>query len=187
MSSRNEDDAVVLVDAQDREVGTSGKLAAHENGGRLHRAFSVLVFDSNGQTLVQRRSEGKYHAGGQWTNTCCSHPRPGEDVMAAAHRRLREEFGFDCPLREAFSFVYEAPVGRGLTEREFDHVLIGLFEGEPRPDPDEISDFRWMKLEDLFSTVRLDSTDFTPWFKMILIHLAEPSRRHAVSALLGAA
>jgi len=177
-------DRVVLVDASDRELGAMEKLPAHQGGGHLHRAFSVLVFDPEGRTLLQRRAEGKYHAAGQWANTCCSHPRPGETVEQAAHRRLQEEFGFDCPLREAFAFLYEAPVGGGLTEREFDHVLVGRFAGTPRPDPREVAEYRWVRPEELLSSVRLDAPDYAPWFKIILVHLADAGRRAAVDGAL---
>jgi isopentenyl-diphosphate Delta-isomerase len=184
--SSTDADRVVLVDATDREVGTLEKLPAHQNGGRLHRAFSVLVFDDAGRTLLQRRADGKYHAAGQWANTCCSHPRPGETVEAGAHRRLREEFGFDCPLREAFAFLYEAPVGGGLTEREFDHVLVGRFAGTPRPDPEEIAEFRWAAPEELFAAVRLAAPEYAAWFKIILIHLLDPDHRAAIDRALAA-
>ncbi len=135
---------VVLVDAQDREVGTEEKIAAHK-AGHLHRAFSVFVFDSRGHMLVQQRALGKYHGGRLWSNTCCSHPREGESIAAAAHRKLRQEFGFDCPLEEAFSFIYRADMGNGLWEHEFDHVLVGFWDGEPAPNPEEIADWRWVE------------------------------------------
>jgi len=184
--SSTDADRVVLVDATDREIGSLEKLPAHQNGGRLHRAFSVLVYDGSGRTLLQRRAEGKYHAAGQWANTCCSHPRPGETVEAGAHRRLQEEFGFDCPLREAFAFLYEAPVGGGLTEREFDHVLVGSFSGTPRPDPAEIAEFRWVRPAELLASVRLDAPEYAPWFKIILLHLADEGHRAAVDRALTA-
>src|SRR5262245_1821004 len=121
-------DQIILVDEQDREIGVEEKLAGHRNGGRLHRAFSVFVFNARGEMLLQQRSDRKYHFRGKWTNACCGHPRPGEELVSAAHRRLSEELGFDTDLREVFSFLYcaEDP-DSGLTEREFDHVLIGTF------------------------------------------------------------
>lgn len=172
MGSGGLEEQVVLVDGADHEVGTSEKHAAHRNGGTLHRAFSILVFDSRGRTLLQRRAEGKYHAPGQWTNTCCSHPRPGESVTDAAHRKLRQEFGFDCPLTESFQFTYSVDLGGGMSEREFDHVLFGRFDGTPRPNPEEVSEYRWASLPELFDEVRLDALEFTPWFKIILLQLA---------------
>ena len=173
-------DDVILVDAADREIGSLGKLLAHRDGGALHRAISVLVFDPSGRLLLQRRSRQKYHAAGLWANTCCSHPRPGETVEHAAHRRLQEELGFDCPLREAFSFLYEAPVGGHFVEREFDHLLVGTFAGTVRPDPDEVAEIRWDSLDELLATTRPDAADVAAWFKIILVQLADPDRRAAV-------
>ncbi len=166
------DDQVVLVDWDDSERGSAPKLEAHRNGGLLHRAVSVLVFDRGGRMLIQRRAPGKYHAANQWANACCSHPRRGESALDAGHRRLREELGFDCDLRELFAFTYACPVGNGLTEREFDHVLVGTYDGQVAPDPAEVSETKWVSLPVLYSTVRLDSRDFAPWFKMILIEVA---------------
>ena len=128
-------DRVVLVDEQDRPLGTAAKLEAHQSGGRLHRAFSVFIFDSAGRMLLQRRGAGKYHFGGLWTNACCSHPQRDEPVVEAARPRLREEFGFDAELTPAFTFIYRATdPASGLTEHEFDHVFFGRFDGEPHPD-----------------------------------------------------
>lgn len=164
---------VVLVDSEGRSIGTAPKLEAHQNGGRLHLALSVLVFDSKGRLLIQQRALGKYHCGGRWANTCCSHPSPGESIEHAAHRRLKAEMGFDVPLREAFEFIYEVGVGNGMTEHEYDHVLVGRFEGTPSPDPSEVMHYKWVTLPDLFRTVSIDSKEFAPWFKIILVLLAE--------------
>ena len=158
-------DELILVDEQDNPVGHETKLRAHEEGGRLHRAFSVFIFNRAGEMLIQRRAPGKYHFGGLWTNACCSHPRRGESTPAAARRRLRDEFGFDADLREVFTFIYRAtdPTS-GLTEHEFDHVFVGQFDGEPRPNPDEIDRWRWMKPDELLAEVRAEPAKFTPWF-----------------------
>ena len=138
-------DDIVLVDERDQPIGTCAKLAAHVNGGTLHRAFSVFLLDNTGRMLIQQRAATKYHFGGLWTNACCSHPRQGQAVAYAARSRLREEFGFDAPLSEAFSFVYRAEdLGTGLTEHEFDHVFIGEFNGTPRPNPGEIEAWEWV-------------------------------------------
>src|SRR5262245_37706804 len=141
---------IILVDEQDRQIGVEEKLAGHRNGGRLHRAFSILIFNRRGEVLLQQRSPRKYHFRGKWTNACCGHPRPGEDVESAAHRRLREELGFDTALREVFSFVYTADdPDSGLIEREFDHVFFGQFDGAPEPHPDEVSALRWLARAEL--------------------------------------
>ena len=158
---------VILVDEADREIGTMEKLAAHENGGTRHRAFSVFIFDAQGRWLLQQRAAGKYHFAELWTNACCSHPRPGETTAAAAHRRLKEELGFDCPLSEHFSFEYKAasPTG-GLTEHEVDHVFTGVYAGEMTPNPEEVAAVRWVTPAELADEVRQHPDRFTPWFKI---------------------
>jgi isopentenyl-diphosphate delta-isomerase len=161
-------DHVILVDESGRAIGSAPKLAAHENGGRLHRAFSVFIFNSAGQMLLQRRAAGKYHFGGLWTNACCSHPREGP-VVDSARARLREEFGFEVPLEELFSFVYRAEdPASGLTEHEFDHVLIGRFDGKPAPDPDEIESWEWIDPSRLLRDVQEHPERYTPWFRIVL-------------------
>jgi isopentenyl-diphosphate delta-isomerase len=160
---------VVLVDERDNAVGVEAKLRAHEGGGRLHRAFSVFIVNRAGKMLLQRRARGKYHFGGLWTNACCSHPSPGQDVADAARARLREEFGFDARLSEAFSFVYRAnDPGTGLTEHEFDHVFVGEFDGEPQPNPGEIEDWEWVDPSVLLEDVGRHPGKYTPWFRIAL-------------------
>ena len=162
------EERVVLVDESDAEVGTAEKLRAHVEG-RLHRAISVFVVDDGGRLLLQRRAAGKYHSGGQWTNTCCSHPRPGEPAPDAAVRRLREEMGIGARLRPAFRFVYRADVGGGLVEHEYDHVFVGRHDGaDPRPDPDEVDGWRWASLDELRAELRDSPERFTPWFRMVM-------------------
>lgn len=158
-------DELILVDDDDNPIGFETKLRAHQDGGRLHRAFSVFIFNAAGEMLIQRRAAGKYHFGGLWTNACCSHPRRGQSTAEAAHRRLREEFGFDAPLRELFTFIYRAtdPTS-GLTEHEFDHVFVGRFDGEPRPNADEIDGWKWVSPEELLGDVRARAGLYTPWF-----------------------
>jgi len=173
---------VVLVDNNDNQVGTAGKLEAHQNGGVLHRAFSVFVFNSYGQLLMQQRALNKYHAGGLWSNTCCSHPAPGEDVEEAARRRLMEEMGFTCPLDKVFEFTYTADVGNGLTEREYDHVFVGLFDGEPDPDPKEVFAWRWVDTDFLKRDIRDNPDRYTPWFGLAL---AEGTWRSIMKSLVG--
>ena len=163
------EEQVILVDADDREIGAMGKLAAHENGGTRHRAFSVFIVDARGRWLLQRRAAGKYHFPGLWTNACCSHPRPGEGTEEAAHRRLREELGFDCSLAERFQFEYKATSEvEGLTEHELDHVFVGVHGGEIRPDPEEVGGVRWVAPAELAREVENCPETFTPWFKLAL-------------------
>jgi isopentenyl-diphosphate delta-isomerase len=163
------EEQVILVDAHDREVGSLGKLAAHEGGGILHRAFSVFIVDPRGRWLLQRRAAGKYHFPGLWTNACCSHPRPGEGTEAAAHRRLREELGFDCALTERFQFEYKATSeAEGLTEHELDHVFTGVHGGAIQPDPEEVGGVRWVEPEVLERELREHPEAFTPWFKLAM-------------------
>lgn len=164
------EDHVILVDENDREVGTDAKLAVHRSG-RLHRAFSIFVFDSRGRTLLQRRATSKYHSGGLWSNTCCSHPRPGETVEEAARRRLEEEMGFDCALHRVCDFVYRRELADGFVEHEFDHVFSGHFDGTPVPDAAEVEAWRWADVEE----VRVDSDArperYTAWFGLALERL----------------
>lgn len=161
------EEQVILVDADDREIGAMGKLAAHVNGGIRHRAFSVFIVDSRGRWLLQRRAEGKYHFPGLWTNACCSHPRPGEGTEEAAHRRLREELGFDCPLQERFHFEYQAASeAEGLTEHEIDHVFTGRHDGEIHPVAEEVGAVRWLEPAVLMQELKEQPESFTPWFKL---------------------
>ena len=167
---------MIHVDESDQPVGLERKLRAHENGGKLHRAFSVFIFNRAGQMLIQRRADGKYHFGGLWTNACCSHPKHGRTVVDSARTRLQEEFGFDVPLEEQFSFVYRAEdPATGLTEHEFDHVLVGRFDGDPRPNPDEIGDWRWVEPRELLEDVERSPERYTPWFKLVLHKVLEKS------------
>lgn len=160
------EERVVLVDENDGEVGTLEKQRAHAEG-RLHRALSVFLFNSRGEMLLQRRAAAKYHSGGLWTNTCCSHPRPGEAVDQAARRRLREEMGIDCPLEPAFEFTYRAQVGPGLVEHEYDHVFLGRYDGEPAPSGDEVEAWRWVPVDALAEEVAAAPERFTPWFRLV--------------------
>lgn len=167
-------DEVILVDAADRVVGRAEKLAAHA-AGLLHRAFSVFVFDSAGRMLLQQRARAKYHSGGLWSNACCSHPRPGEDTEAAAHRRLAEEMGFDCALERVHGFVYRAEVGNGLVEHEYDHVYVGRCDALPRCDPREVDAWRWIEPRSLARAVARRPELFTYWFRRCLAEAALPT------------
>lgn len=159
---------VILVDENDNQIGVEEKLKAHQNGGKLHRCFSIQIFNSKGELLLQQRASVKYHCGGLWANTCCSHPRPGEVIDAAAHRRLKEELGFDTKLKEAFTFVYKADFDNGLTEWEYDHVFIGIYDGVVRPSPEEVDDYKWIGLEELKTDIEKNPQKYTVWFKIIL-------------------
>ena len=158
---------VILVDEQNRAVGTAEKMSAHAEG-RLHRAFSVFVFDGAGRLLLQRRARTKYHSGGLWSNTACGHPRPLETTQEAARRRLREEMGFDCELTEAFGFVYRAELDNDLVEHEYDHVFVGTFEGDPAPDASEVEAWRRVSLEELRVELRERPREFTYWLREAL-------------------
>ncbi len=156
---------VVLVNQNGLETGTMEKIEAHKKG-LLHRAFSVFIINSSGHLLLQRRASGKYHSPGLWTNTCCSHPRPGESVNEAARRRLKEEMGMDCSLTELFTFIYKTEFENGLTEHEFDHVLVGISDKDPVPDPDEVDEYEYAELEFLLVDIDKNPRDYTEWFKI---------------------
>ena len=162
-----DNDRVILVERDDREVGTLDKLAAHQSGV-LHRALSVIVAQSDGSLLLQKRAAAKYHSGGLWTNTCCSHPRPGEAVDIAAHRRLEEEMGFSCPLTPLFTVQYRANVSNDLIENELVHVFGGRFEGEPNPNPTEVEDWRWASPEAIRQDVTAHPDQYSVWFRKYL-------------------
>lgn len=158
---------VILVDEHDREVGLMEKFETHRKG-LLHRAFSVLVFNENGELLLQRRAFGKYHSEGLWTNTCCSHPYPGETVLEAGKRRLFEEMGFSCELSEVFSFIYKAELENGLTEHELDHVLVGFSEETPHLNLEEVSAFKWMSIDEIKADMDYNPSQFTAWFRILI-------------------
>ncbi len=174
--SSNDNQKVVLVDENDKQIGLEDKLKAHQNGAKLHRAFSVFVFNSSGETMLQQRAMSKYHTPGKWTNACCSHPFPGEGVLDAAHRRLKEEMGFDCEMHEKFSFIYKADVGNGLTEHEYDHVIFGKYEGKPALNREEAMDYRWISLQKLKEEIQRNPEKFTPWLRMVVDKVIENYR-----------
>lgn len=163
MDKRN---TVILVNHKGEWLGTMDKLEAHRTG-LMHRAFSVFVFNSAGDMLLQRRASHKYHSGGLWTNTCCSHPFPGESTLHAAHRRLGEEMGFDCELRPLFEFSYQAEVGNGLTEYEYDHVYIGHSDELPEVNPEEVSEYQYLSPAEVAVQIGLYPERFTTWFRIV--------------------
>lgn len=159
------EERVILVDEQDKEVGTMEKIEAHEKA-LLHRAFSIFVLNDAGQMMLQRRALSKYHSPGLWTNTCCSHPRPGESLEEATRRRIVEEMGFECEMHEVFSFIYKAAFDRGLTEHELDHVFMGLHNGDPLINPDEVEEWKWIDVDDLLKDIDQFPDKYTVWFKI---------------------
>lgn len=156
---------VILVNEQDVATGIMEKMEAHQKG-LLHRAFSVFIFNSKGEMLLQQRSLNKYHSGGLWTNSCCSHPRPGEEVTIAAARRLQEEMGFTVRLEKIFDFVYHARFDNGLTEHEFDHVFAGEYDGPVQFNPHEVMDYCYKPLEEIHADLQEQPHKFTPWFRL---------------------
>jgi isopentenyl-diphosphate delta-isomerase len=165
------EERVILVDGDDVECGTAEKLAAHAEGA-LHRAFSVVVFNRAGEMLLQCRAAGKYHSAGLWSNACCGHPRPGEDVRKAARRRLAEEMGIDCKLKPLFHLRYHADLDSGLVENEYDHVFAARFDGEPRPNPAEVQAWRWVRMDDIRRDLDEEPERYTAWFPLLVDELA---------------
>ena len=160
------EEQVILVNEKDVALGVMPKMEAHQKGV-LHRAFSVFIFKKNGELLLQQRAVNKYHSPGLWTNTCCSHQRMSETNIEAGKRRLHEEMGFVCDLKEVFWFVYKAPFDNGLTEHELDHVMVGYFDKNPIINKVEVKSFKWMHLEDIRKDMKKNSHIYTEWFKII--------------------
>jgi isopentenyl-diphosphate delta-isomerase len=162
------EEQVILVNDQDEETGVAEKMEAHQQGW-LHRAFSVFIFNSRGEMLLQQRARDKYHSGGLWTNTCCSHPRPGESTKVAAERRLKEEMGFQVSLDKVFDFVYKADFDNGLTEHEFDHVFVAEYEGPVDFNKEEVMGYSYRSMQQIVQSMETDPAQYTAWF-----HLAFP-------------
>jgi isopentenyl-diphosphate delta-isomerase len=160
---------VILVDKNDNAIGTMEKMEAHRKGA-LHRAFSVLLFNSNGEILLQKRSATKYHSAGLWTNTCCSHPLPDEKIEDATRRRLKEEMGIDLQPEFVYKFIYKVALEKGLIEHEYDHVFIGTFDGEPAINKNEVEDWKFVTVHWLKHDISQHPDHYTFWFKQILLH-----------------
>lgn len=156
---------VILVDENDNEVGTEEKIKAHEDG-KLHRAFSIFIFNSKNEMLIHKRHKDKYHSGGLWTNACCSHPRPGENTEDAAKRRLKQEMGISCSIKKMFNFTYKKEFDNGLTEYELDHVFTGNCDIPPDPDDVEVEAWKWISKEDLKQDIKENPKKYTHWFKI---------------------
>jgi isopentenyl-diphosphate delta-isomerase len=162
-----QEEYVILVNEKDEVTGTMEKMQAHREG-LLHRAFSVFIFNENGEVLLQQRALHKYHSPGLWTNTCCSHPRVGETVEQAAHRRLMEEMGFDCALSYLTSFIYKVEFEAGLYEHELDHVFKGLYTGEVSPNAEEVAAYQWFSWDQLLADTATHPERYTYWLRDIL-------------------
>jgi isopentenyl-diphosphate Delta-isomerase len=156
---------VIVVNEKDEVLGKEEKMKAHIDG-LLHRAFSVFIFNSKGEMLLQQRAIEKYHSGGLWTNACCSHPAPNESTEAAALRRLQEEMGFTTTITKQFDFVYKTSFDNGLTEHEFDHVFTGSYEGVINFNPDEVMDYCYSKMDRIASSLQTNPEQYTAWFQL---------------------
>lgn len=183
MKDMSMSDLIVLVDESDREVGTKDRLATHVDGA-LHRAVSVYVFNSVERLLLTRRAACKYHSGGLWTNTCCTHPKPGESTQDAARRCLRKEVGIDCEITSAFHFIYRAELANGLTEHELDHVFVATYDIDPNLDPNESDAYEWVDPQELSRDIEAHPEKYTAWLPLSLNRAIEVqrARRTAVEA-----
>ncbi|MBM3916363.1 MAG: isopentenyl-diphosphate Delta-isomerase [Sphingomonadales bacterium] len=162
-----QEEYVVLVNEDDREIGQLEKMEAHRLG-LLHRAFSVILFNNKGELLLQQRAAHKYHSPLLWTNACCSHPRPEESVLNAAERRLQEEMGMSAKMQYAFHFIYKAKLDQGLTEHELDHVVFAYADEDPKINTDEVEAYKWISLSDLLQDLENYPHAYTAWFKILL-------------------
>ena len=158
---------VILVTPEDRQIGLADKIKVHQKK-LLHRAFSIFVCNEKNELLLQKRVNNKYHSWNLWANTCCSHQRPKETLEKAAHRRLKEEMGFNCELKEAFSFTYTAELENGLSEHEYDHVFLGRYNNSPSPNPAEVSEWKWVSLSELKKDLKNNPQKYASWLKIIL-------------------
>ncbi len=156
---------IILVNEKDKEIGTEEKIKVHKQG-KLHRAFSIFVFNFKGELLLQQRVKAKYHSGGLWSNTCCSHPKPNESLDKAVHRRLKEEMGFDCELKEVFSFIYQEKLDNELIEHEFLHVFIGNFDDKIILNKEEAMDYKWVNIKNIKRDLKENPKKYTCWFKI---------------------
>jgi isopentenyl-diphosphate delta-isomerase len=159
---------VILVDEKDRSIGVAKKMEAHQKG-LLHRAFSIFIFNTKGEMLLQQRALHKYHSGGLWTNACCSHPNPGEELLAAVKRRLKEEIGIEAPVEKVFDLIYKTELDNGLTENEFDHVFAGEYDGQVEINKNEVMDFCFKDIQAIRDSLQISPGKYTAWF-----HLAFP-------------
>jgi isopentenyl-diphosphate Delta-isomerase len=173
---------VILVDEHDRQTGIAEKIKAHSDGGIRHRAISIFIFNKDGELMMQQRAGEKYHAKSQWANTCDGHPLPGEEVIDCAHRKLKQEMGFDCEMQDVFSFKYQTPAGSGLFENELDHIIFGRYDGTPSVNPDEASDWKWVRMEALGDWIRKDPESYVPWLRMMFDDVMKRYRKYMKNA-----
>jgi isopentenyl-diphosphate delta-isomerase len=164
---KTKQEKVILVNKQNKKIGVEEKIKAHKLG-KLHRAFSILVFNSKGETLLQQRTKTKYHSGELWSNTCCSHPKPNETYLQATHRRLNQEMGFDCKLKKTFCFIYNTGFKNNLIENEYDCVFLGKYEGKIKANPKEVKNYKWESLKKLKQDIKKNPEKYSVWLKIIL-------------------
>lgn len=174
--------SVILVDEEDRALGTSEKMMAHRQGW-LHRAFSVFVYDVRGRMLIHRRAADKYHAGGLWSNACCSHPMPDESLPDAVNRRLEFEMGLNLETSKIFETKYRLHLDNGMIEHEYDHVYIGTCASDPIPNPEEVAEWAYMATDELLRDVRRNPQRYTPWFRLLLPRVLETGAPQAVRGI----
>ncbi len=168
---------VILVDEKDNPVGVAEKMEAHQKG-MLHRAFSIFIFNSKGEMLLQQRALKKYHSAGLWSNTCCSHPAPGEDIVAAAQKRLKEEMGFETPVKKIFDFIYNAEFANGLIEYEFDHVFAGEYDGTIEFNTNEVNDHCYKATAEIVEALQDHPQQYTVWFQLAFPKVMDWWKQH---------
>ena len=171
-----QEEKVVLVDKNDNKLGLMPKMEAHLKG-ELHRAFSVIIFNTQGKILLQKRASTKYHTPNLWSNTCCSHQRDNEDNISAGKRRLYEEMGFITDLFNFDSFIYRVEFSNGLIEHENDHIMIGVFDGIPKPNPNEVDEWKWIDIDVLVQDMKINPDQYTAWFKIIMNNYHESLKK----------
>ena len=170
------EEKVVLVDEDDNQIGLMPKMEAHLKG-KLHRAFSIIIFNSDRKILLQKRASTKYHTPNLWSNTCCSHQREDEDNIDAGKRRLNEEMGFVTNLYNFSSFIYRVEFSNGLIEHENDHIMLGVFDGTPKPNPNEVDEWKWIDIDILAEDMQINPDHYTAWFMIIMNNYYESLKK----------
>ena len=170
------EEKVILVDKEDNQIGLMPKMEAHLKG-KLHRAFSIIIFNSDRKILLQKRASTKYHTPNLWSNTCCSHQREDEDNIDAGKRRLNEEMGFVTNLYNFSSFIYRVEFSNGLIEHENDHIMLGIFDGTPKPNPNEVDEWKWIDIDILFKDMKINPDQYTAWFMIIMNNYYESLKK----------